>query len=456
MPALRQFHNVPGPFMKTADPGRQFILSTISITIGGFLLRALLLPSQPVSFDDFEVAVSAVNYMESGQLGPTMWNHPVLRNILVYFAMKLFGTGVLGVKGTSLLLGTLCIPLVALVARRIFDDGKTALLAASLWALDPLAIDFSRQAINDIYLAFFPLAGIYLVYRFRDKGNSAWLLGSGVLFGFGLASKWSAVFPLAVTLGLLIAAIRKETKGRKGERYARAAHVSAMLVVLPLLVYILTFIPWFGRGYSLSEWPALQRSMFMETSQHTGYKPDAMVDRDIRAYEWFIRPVTFRDMFFNMDNDEQGRLSAENNVTILLAVSNPLVWLLVLPAALYLAHRGVRERKEGHCFLAALFLLSYIPLVVARRPIWLNTALSVLPFALMAVAYFVWTVASRFRRRHAVVTAYLVLVLAVSLPLYLLVIGKGTKLPVIREYLRDRYLHQKGTPSVDGLVRPQK
>jgi 4-amino-4-deoxy-L-arabinose transferase-like glycosyltransferase len=421
------------------------------ITLFALFLNCFQLAGQPVSEDDYYVALSAINYMESGQLGPTMWNHPDLRSILVYAALQAFGSGVLGVKGVSLLLGTLCTPLIGLVARRIFKDNRIALIAALLWACDALVIEFSRQGINDIYLAFFPLAAIYLVYRFRESRNQGWLIGSGICFGLGLASKWSALFPLSVTCLLMMVTIHNETKGNVRNRLVRYCHAAVLLLLVPFLVYLLTFIPWFSRGYSLAEWPALQRSMFLETSQHTGYKPKPWDDRDNRAYKWFVVPSVFVDPFMNIDTIDRGqeRPKFEDSATVVLGVANPLVWLLVLPAMFLLVRRAFRERDEGAWYLAGLFLVSYLPLVVSSRPIWLNTALSVLPYAIMAVAWFVWSIAARFRRRQLVLTAYLLLVLLVASPLYLLAAGKGMRIPVMKEYLIENYLAQfkKGMPT---------
>ena len=442
--------------MKSDITTRTAILVLAGITLLALFLTGFQLARQPVSEDDFNVAISAINYMESGQLGPTMWNHPCLRNILVYWALLAFGPGVLGVKGVNLLLGTLCTPLVGFVTRRIFNDNRIALIAAFLWACDALVIDFSRQGINDIYLAFFPLASIYLAYRFRDSGNQGWLLGSGICFGLGLASKWSALFPLLATFTLLIVSIRKEIQGTSRERLVRYCHVTVLLLILPALVYLLTFLPWFGRGYSLSEWPALQRSMFLETSQHTGYHPKPWDDRDNRAYKWFVAPSVFVDPFMNMDTPDgstQELPSFEKSVTVVLGYANPLVWLLVLPAIFLTLRRGIRERDEGACYLAGLFLISYVPLVLSPRPIWLNTALSVLPYAIMAVAFFVWSIAERFKKRLLAVSIYLLLVLIVASPLYLLAIGKGTKIPLLREYLVDQYLVQFRQNMPSGNVK---
>ena len=437
------------------DMSQRNTLWTLALlTLLVLFLNGFQLSSQPVSEDDYFVALSAINYTESGQLGPTMWNHPCLRNIIVYWALRLFGTGVLGAKGVSLLLGTLCTPLIGLVTQRLFKNNRIALIAALLWACDALVIDFSRQGINDIYLAFFPLAAIYLVCRFRESGSQGWLIGSGILFGLGLASKWSALFPLAATVVLLVIDIHRETADALPARLARYLHTAVVMLLLPVLVYLLTFTPWFSRGYSLSEWPALQKSMFLETSQHVGYKPKQWDDRDNKAYKWFVMPSVFVDPFMNMDTPDaetKGVPDFDKSVTVVLGYANPLVWLLVLPAIFLVARRGIRERDDGAWYLTGLFLVSYLPLVLSPRPIWMNTALSVLPYAIMAVAFFVWSIAGYFKKRQRVLTGYLLLVLIVASPLYLLAIGKGTRIPVLREYLVDQYLVQfkKNMPAGD-------
>lgn len=426
-----------------------FALRLTLLTLAGFLLRTLWLPSQPVSFDDYMVGITAINYMESGQLGPTMWNHPVLRNIIVYGAMKLFGSGVVGIKGWNVLFGSLSTPLLALVTRRLLQSERVALTAAFLWAVEPLAIDFSRQAINDIYLAFFPLLGIWLVLRYLDDYRPVWLLLAGVAWGCGLASKWSALFPLVVTGCYLLWQSRRASAENAGGAAPRLLYYAATLVVLPCTLYLLTFLPWFGRGYALTEWPDLQRSMYLETKLHTGYH-EAIVG-DHLAWEWFVKPVTFRDLYFNA-----GYGPAGGAMTLLLAVADPLVWLLVLPAVGMLLYRGWREHSTGHLTVVLLFLVSYLPLVVARRPIWLNTALSVLPFAQMAVAWLVWQIGSREQLKKRLAGAWLAAVLVISAILYLPVIGKGELLPVIGPSLMERFADEPRYEKTPYLPAPQQ
>ena len=429
-----------------------FVVPIGLITLQGMFLRIFMIASQPAAPDDLFVALTGINYMEWGNLGPTMWNHPGLRNILIYFAMKGLGPGILGIKGVSLLAGTLSISLVALVAKRLLRDTTMALTAALLWAVEPLAIDFSRLAINDIYLAFFPLLGIFLCYCYRESGRQWHLVCAGLSFGCGIASKWSGVFPMTVTFLMMALMVWREKSSTKSMAFLSLIHLAATIILLPVLVYLITFMPWFGRGYDFLEWPSLQQSMYRETAQHTGYHPLELDKRDHWAREWFIRPVSYEDIFVTATNDvsleHEPGISLEKNVTILLAAANPLVWLLVLPAVAFAAYRGIRRRDEGLCGLTAFFVAAYLPLALAGRPIWVDTALSVLPFAFMAVAYLVGSFSLNYKMRNNIVAIYLALVVITTIPLYYMVIGKGFELPPLKKYLTGKYLSNR--PHISG------
>src|SRR6266568_420640 len=160
-----------------------------AITLAGFVIRAFGLRSFPFSGDDIATALSAINYMHNGNLGPTMWHHPLLRSIAVYASMSLLGDGAWGLKSVSMLLGTLTVLFTGLLAYRLTLRREAAFLAALFLAIDPIHIDFSRQAVQEIYMGFFSVAGVWFACQFRESGRPAWLAISGVLFGLGIASK---------------------------------------------------------------------------------------------------------------------------------------------------------------------------------------------------------------------------------------------------------------------------
>jgi dolichyl-phosphate-mannose--protein O-mannosyl transferase len=422
---------------------RTFRGRLLLLTLVGFALRVLFLASQPISIDDFMSGITAINYMESGQLGPTMWNHPALRSILIYCSLQLFGAGVIGLKGWGILFGTLSIPLIGGVTRRLTRSEPVALIATLLWTVEPLAIDFSRQAINDIYLAFFPLAAIYMALRYVESQRPLWLVAAGIAFGCGLASKWSVLFQMVVMAGFLFRQMIQEREATDGGHLIRTLFLAAVLVVLPATIYLATYYPWFERGYSVAEWPALQHSMYLETKLHTGYHEDIVGDH--LAYEWFVKPgVTFRDIFHLVDprSGTGGPGDPTMGMVLLLALANPLVWLLVLPALVLTIRRWLKARDTGVGLVIALFLASYLPLVAVNRPIWVNTALAVLPYAFMLVACALWQLFGEGRSRRKLLFGYLVVVLLLAIPQYLFVTGKGYRIPVVGGYYYNYFKHE--------------
>jgi dolichyl-phosphate-mannose--protein O-mannosyl transferase len=398
---------------------RKYLIVLVLLTGLGFALRVYGLSAQPLSSDDFSVGVSAFNYVRMGRLGPTMWNHPDLRNLLVFLSISLLGHNAWGLKLFSLLFGTLAVPLTGAVAKRIFSSNEVSWLAALFLAIDPLHIDFSRQAVHEVYMPFFSLLGIYLALRFLDRQKILFLVLSGVAFGLGIASKWYVAFPLIITYIYLVFWFITNSK-TTGEKTAQIGFITAALVILPLTVYTLTFIPWFTRGYSVPEWFFLQKAMFLETATHTGYNPFRF-DIDHQAYLWFIKPVAFADFIY-----------AAGKPRVLLGLANPFTWLPTFPSMLYLFFQAKKKKAHRFFLLLGLFVFSYLPFLATQRPIWAHTAFSVLPFAFLGVAHLLYNGLKGFRFSQTLLIAYLVLTLLTSIPLYFLAVGKGLDIPYLK------------------------
>jgi 4-amino-4-deoxy-L-arabinose transferase-like glycosyltransferase len=384
------------------------------LTIIGAVLRIHWLSDTQPTGDEYYTIAEAFDYMVRGHYGLEMWHHPKLRDILVFWAIKFFGTNNEGFRLASLAFGTLTVPLTGLVARRLTRSDFAALLASLFMAVDAIHIELSRQAIQEVYMPFFLLMGIYLALRYRDSNNTLLLVLSGVFFGLGVASKWNVAVPLFLTLLLLVCQGLKQGGQSASERSSELLFLFATLVVLPLTVYVMTYYPWLlHRGYDLVELFKTQKVMFAENLVHQGANPEMLQVQDHSPLLWFIRPVGFAD--FLMNGDEP---------VVVLGVSNPLVWLLTLPAVGYLMFH-VRKLDWQHIFLLALFWCSYLPFVLSKRLTGANTALTVTPFAFMAVASVIMTLLKGKPYRNYCLPVYIGLVILVAAPLYLLAIGKG-------------------------------
>lgn len=411
---------------------RQFIAILASLTIIGAFLRVYWLTDTQPTGDEYYTIAEAFDYMVRGHYGLEMWHHPKLRDIFVYWAIKFFGTNTVGFRLPSIVFGILTIPLTGLVARRLTRSDAAALLASLFMTFDAIHIELSRQAIQEVYMPFFLLIGIYLALRYRDSDNSLLLVLSGVIFGLGLASKWNVAIPLTLTLLLLVCHGLKQGGQSAFEKSTELLILFATMVVLPLTVYILTYYPWLlNRGYDLGEWLVTQKIMFAENLVHQGANPEMLQMQDHTPSLWFVRPVGFADFLMN-----------GNEPVVVLGVSNPFVWLLTLPAVGYLMFH-VRKLDWQHLFLLALFWCSYLPFVLTRRLTGANTALSVTPFAFMAVASVIMTLLKEKKFRNYYISVYIGLVVLIGLPLYLMAIGKGygTILQPILELYRP--LHER-------------
>jgi dolichyl-phosphate-mannose--protein O-mannosyl transferase len=391
------------------DDRRTFGFAVLGITVVAAVLRIAGLWSQVLTADDYGVAVSAANYVETGHLGPTMWNHPGLRNLLVHGALSMFGTNPVALKLASVLLGTLTVALVALVARRLLRDPLPALVAAGLLAVDGLHIDFSRQAVHEVYTACFGLAGIWAALRFHDTERWRWLGFAGVFFGLGVASKWGVAFPMLITAAFLVFGWRPAERPTTSVRLGRAALICAVLAVVSLIVYMATFIPVFARGFDFGDWFSLHLSMLAETAQHKGYSAYALQEASNKAYWWFLKPVGYADFVIH-----------EGHPVVFVGLTNPAVWLLAWPAVVLLGLRAYRDRAVELGLPVVFFAASYLPFLFAGRPIWVHSAFPTFSYALIAIAALVTT-----RLPRKVLWVYVGLVALLAIPLYLLALGKG-------------------------------
>ena len=398
---------------------RRFAVALAAISLLGLGLRAWQLPGQRVFADDACVGVSSVNFVERGFLGPTMWQHPNARDLLVHASVRALGDTKLGLTFFSLAFGTLSVTLLGLATLRLLGRADAALLAALLLAIDSLHIDYSRQGVHEAYMPFFTLAGLWLALEFARRDRPGWLVAAGAALGLGLASKWYVAFPLAVIAAALAARLVRGPADRR-EVPQRLAFLCAALFLLPAAIYLASFYPWFARGHGLAEWLDLQQSMLHEVQTHRGFNP-YLPTIDHRAWLWFLRPVYYVDVGFG-----------PGDPVLLIAITNPFVWLLTLPAVASLAYRARQDGLWSQRVLLALFVSSYLPFLLTPRPIWAHTAFAVLPFALMAIAQLLADLAAGGRLRRRLLVAYLAAASACAAPLYLLAVGKGLEIAPLR------------------------
>ena len=161
---------------------RTVLFALLSVLVlAGFGFRVTGLSAEGLSEDELNKLQAVAEYREQG-LTSANSEHPLLMKALltgsVVFADKWNSIPSLGgrtpispetaLRFPAALFGALTVVLIYLLAAELFG-AEVGLIAAALWAFDPMAIGFNRIAKEDTFLVFFFLLG-----------NIFWLRGQRV------------------------------------------------------------------------------------------------------------------------------------------------------------------------------------------------------------------------------------------------------------------------------------
>ncbi len=344
--------------------------------------------------------------------------HPPLGKDLIMLGIALFGMTGFGWRFSGTLFGVLLVPLAWCFVRRLTRRPGAAATAGVLLALDFMRFSQSRLATIDIYGTFFILLGAYCMVwycqRVLTDGVQHALLPmalGGVAFGLGCAAKWTGIYAgagLAVLyLGVLWARRQQGRPGFWAEFRLAALGGVLFYVVLPLCIYVASYLPYWWRqpDFSLGDWWRCQLSMY---SYHATLK--ATHPFESRWYTWLLglRPVWYY---------RNGSLPYGMKASI-AGMAGPVIWVVGLAALVGLFWHQVSGRgsRQGaavlilygtqlipwmlvtrctflyHYFPSSMFCLAALALVLARmrhrdRARWLCAGLCAAAAVLFAVYY---------------------------------------------------------------------
>jgi dolichyl-phosphate-mannose--protein O-mannosyl transferase len=363
-------------------------VAPLVIAVASFFLRIFDIASiKTMIFDEVYYVDGARDLLKYGVEvtgpEPEFVVHPPVGKWMIASGIKLFGDNPLGWRFATALVGSLMILLVALIAHRLFYSPLLTALASALMAIDGLALVHSRTALLDNFLAFFVLAATY----FFISRKYWW---AGLFLGLALATKWSALYFIAV-FGLI--ALYRAFAHHTGRELIRPtlSRITSF-GILPVFVYITSWWGWFAssRGWDRSH-STNPISSFIYYHQemlnfHTGLNEKHPYQAN--PWSWMImgRPTSF---YYETPKN----CGADSCSQEVLALGTPFLWWAgTIAVAIVLGFwiRSLLNRRfdPAVTIIVAGMAAGYLPwFFFQQRTVFSFYAIVFEPFMILALVY---------------------------------------------------------------------
>ena len=306
------------------------------------------------------------------------WNHPPAGLLLISAGIAMVGDTPRGWRLPSAIFGALGILAAYLLALSVARDHETAQITAALLLVDGLYFVQSRTSMLDVFGTVFMMGAMICLYaylRAPSDGVRSPLIGTGLCLGLALATKWNAAYPAAL-IGLVGACRIVELWRGNGAGGSRALReqlvwVPVALVLLPAVVYLMAYLPFFLTGHDWPQFVELQRQIF---HYHTSLKAT-------HAYQsyWWQWPLALRPVWYHVEY-------ADASIASTYAQGNPPLYWAFLPSVLWLTARWWKARHPGMIILLIGFFGQWLPWGLVPRAAFMYHFLPAVPFGALAVA----------------------------------------------------------------------
>lgn len=282
------------------------------------------------------------------------WTHPPFAKLGMVAGMSIFGQNSFGWRIPGAMLGFLSVFLIYLLAKKLFNDEVIGIVSAAIFSLDGLSLVLNRIGMNDSYLLFFLLLSIYF---FMGKRNFL----SALFYGFALASKWSAFWAIPVFFILWL---------KRGNKLDFSLF---WFLILPPVIYFLSYLPMFTTGHDLTIWWGMQKQMWW---YHTNL-------RATHPYTspWWTWPLMIRPIYLYTSGEIGGMVSR------IYALGNPFVFWFGMFSVIICAIVSFVERNKKLGLLVFFYLIFFVPWAASPRIMFVYHYLPSVPFISIAISY---------------------------------------------------------------------
>jgi dolichyl-phosphate-mannose-protein mannosyltransferase len=374
-------------------------------------------------FDEQDFEVYTSNFMNSSYfdeiyhprtafeniygMEPYETTHPPLGKLIIALGMLIFGVNPFGWRIMGTLFGVAMIPAMYLFGKKIFHKRIYGFISAFLIMFECMHFAQTRIGTIDSYACLFVILTYYFMYDFfinksyetGFKKSLIPLLLSGIFWGLGCASKWTAVYAgggLAVlyftskileyrSYGSLLKRSKLTNTSRQNKLKAWLVNNFGLtslacvlfFVAIPIIIYVSSYIPIItlpGDHHNLKEVWNYQVNMY-------DYHSKLEADHDFASPAWswplIKKPLLeYRDMSL-----------PANKTSIMYVMGNPAIfWFGIVCVFAVLIISLLKKDKRAVPILVA-FAFQYLPWFRVSRCIFIYHFFTSVPFLILSIVY---------------------------------------------------------------------
>lgn len=406
-------------------------------------------------FDEIYYHRTANEYIEGERSYEN--THPPLGKIFMMIGAFIFGTNPFGFRFMGALFGVLMLPFIYLLIRNLLKDRLMGAVGATLLAFDFMHFTQTRISTIDVFVVFFIILMYYFMERYLRLSfydtpvERTWLpLGAcGVMFGLGIASKWTGFYAGA---GLAIIFFVSLYKRYLEYRYAlehpneivngfscqkiiqkfvpntmrTVGFCLLFFIVVPFVLYTLSYIPFreYGQYGLLTKMWNNQISMYNYHSNLTATHGYSSL-----WYEW---PTMKRPVFY------YSKILGDDMYQGISAFGNPAVWYTAIPAALYTFYKALRKKCNTARFLSIGLLAQFIPWTFVTRCTFLYHYFPSTPFLIGMICYTLLSLKKHMPKKgfYILLGIFIIVTISLFLMFYPVISGMPVSGAYVTKFLR--------------------
>ena len=377
--------------------------------------------------------------------------HPPLGKNIMALGIQIFGMNPFGWRFMGTLFGVAMIPMMYLLALKIFKKRTYAFFAAFLIMFDFMRLAQTRLATIDSYSAFFIICMYYFMYDYFSQKSyekkSLWqsfkpLLLCGIMFGLGAATKWVCLYAGVGLAILFFLAKYLEYKDVSGGRVpglnvkkwfndnflVTCFACIGFFVIIPAVIYTLSYIPYMASNPDKGLLDIVLDNQEYMFDYHSGLTSDHPY-----GSPWYTWPFMQKPIYYYSGSSAN---IAAGNATSIVSMGNPLVWwtgfLCILPTAYF----AWKKKEKGMMVALVAFAVQYFPWILVTRVAFIYHYFTAVPFIILMIVYVAKNLIEDNIIKKQVVWAFMALVLLLFVMFYPVLTAREVSREYINEWLR--------------------